>query len=85
LPVVSNIKKVEHKVVANVKGGKKVTAKLNYTSDHGPVNAREWQSVNATVSDGTIVAELPSKEVTAWFLTVTDKRNATISSEVFLE
>jgi dienelactone hydrolase len=85
LPVVSHVKKIEQKIVANFKGGRNVTAKLNYTSDHGPVNAREWQSVAATVSDGTIVAELPSKEVTAWFLTVTDKRNATISSEVFLE
>ena len=62
-----------------------ITAKLNYTSDHAAINAREWQSVPATVADGKITAELPTKEVTVWFLTITDERNATVSSEVFFK
>jgi hypothetical protein len=62
-----------------------MTAKLNFTNDRAPVNEHEWQTQPATISAGAINAELPSNEITAWFLTVTDDRNATISSEVFFK
>jgi dienelactone hydrolase len=85
LPVIDDVKRVEQKVVAKYETSGKVTASLNFTADHKPVNEHEWQTLPATIGDGTIVAELPSQEITAWFLTVTDDRNTTISSEVFFK
>jgi dienelactone hydrolase len=85
LPVISDVRRSDEKVTAKYKSDGKLTAKLNYTTDHAEVNAHEWQSQPATVSDGAIVAELPTKEITAWFLTVTDDHNATTSSEVFFK
>jgi dienelactone hydrolase len=83
--VIEEVTRDKQKVVAKCKSDGKVTAKLNFTTDHAPVNEHEWQTQPATISDRTIVTDLPSKEVTAWFLTVTDDHNATISSEVFFK
>ncbi len=85
LPVITDVKKDGQKVVAKFKTDGKVTAKLNFTSDHGPFDKREWNSQPTSVEGGTITAELPSQEITAWFITVTDDRNATVSSEVFFK
>jgi len=85
LPLIKDAKRTEQKIVAKYKSDGKVTATLNFTTDQAAVNEHDWQSQPATTSDGAIAAELPSKEITAWFLTVTDDRNATISSEVFFK
>ena len=73
--------------------GKKVTASvrsvvpvkaaaLHYTTDLGTWNAREWKTVLATLdAKGAIAAELPAGDGITWFLTVTDERGATVSSE----
>ena len=85
LPMITDVKKTEQKVIAKYKSDGKVTANLHYTSDHSAVNEHEWQSQPAAANDGSIAAELPSKEITAWFLTVTDDRNATVSSDVYFK
>jgi dienelactone hydrolase len=86
LPEVNEVKKAGHKVVAKFKAGGGVTGKLNFTSDQGDFEKREWQSQPATIRDDAAIAELPSETtVTAWFLTITDEHNATISSEVFFK
>jgi hypothetical protein len=59
------------------------SAALNCTTDNGPWQKRAWQVLPAIVdSDGrSISAELPAQDGITWFLTVTDERGATVSSE----
>jgi dienelactone hydrolase len=85
LPEINEVTRKEQKIAAKYKSDGKVTAALNFTTDQAAVNEHEWQSEPATINDGIIVAELPSKEITAWFLTVTDDCNATTSTEVFFK
>jgi dienelactone hydrolase len=86
LPQVTEVKRTGQKVIAKFKAEVQVTAKLNFTRDQGDFEKREWQSLQLRVSGDTVFADLPSeKEITAWFLTITDDHNATVSSEVFFE
>lgn len=59
-----------------------VSAKLHYTTGAGPVNKREWESISAQVEGKVIDSPSPPDEATIWFVTATDKRGATVSSEV---
>jgi len=61
---------------------KLVSASLIYTTQTGPINKRQWQTVPAEVQGRRITAKAPPQEATIWFLTVTDSRNAVISSEL---
>lgn len=59
------------------------SAALHYTTDFKPWRDREWHSVPAHL-DATgriIVAELPVSHGITWFLTATDERGATVSTE----
>jgi hypothetical protein len=47
-----------------------------------PVNKLDWESVPARVEGKFIISPTPPDEATIWFLTVTDSRGATISSEL---
>jgi PhoPQ-activated pathogenicity-related protein len=85
LPAIDEVTRDEQKIAAKYKSDGKVTATLNFTTDQAAVNEHEWQSQPATISDGAINAELPSKEIKAWFLTITDDHSATTSSEVFFK
>ncbi len=85
LTVVGPVERTEQNITTKCQSKGKLTAQLNYTSDQGPFKDRKWHSVPAEVSDGKIMAKLPSQKLTAWFLTVTDDRNATVSSKVFFE
>jgi hypothetical protein len=58
-----------------------VSAKLHYTTGTGPINKLEWQSISAHIQDGFIDSSSPPDGARIWFLTVTDKRGATVSSE----
>lgn len=55
-------------------------AALHYTADKGAWQQREWKSLPATLSDGTITATLPTA-ATVWYLAVKDSRGITVSSE----
>ena len=60
------------------------SAAIHWTTDEGPINRRAWQTAEAKVGDGTISAKAPPEKATAWFLTATDERGATVSSRVEL-
>lgn len=59
-------------------------AKLNYTTDTGLRSKRVWKTVPATISGKSITAPKPPAEANAWFITVTDERDAMVSTEVVL-
>jgi dienelactone hydrolase len=58
-----------------------VQASLHYASGSGPINTREWTTVPAVIEDAGIAAALP-EDAAVWFLTATDERDLTVSSEV---
>jgi dienelactone hydrolase len=57
---------------------------LHSTTGDGPVNKRTWTSTPARIEGDTLHAPAPEDGVTAWFLTATDSRGATVSSSVTL-
>ncbi len=57
-------------------------AELNYTTDTGLRSKREWKSVLATIKGGTITTPKPPAEANTWFITVTDERDAMVSTVV---
>lgn len=57
-------------------------AELFYTTDAGPLLNRHWQSIEATVVDGKAVTASIPAGASIWMLTVTDSRNAMISTGV---
>jgi dienelactone hydrolase len=56
-------------------------AELHWTTDSGPWQKRKWQSQSVRFESGKISARLPDKKPTVFFVSITDKRNATVSSE----
>lgn len=62
--------------------GKLLKAEMHLTTDAGPINKRQWTTQPAKLESDEVTAAVPTKEVTAWFLTVTDERGAIISSRV---
>ena len=61
---------------------KLVSATLHYTTETGPINKRQWQTIPGQVEGSRITAKAPPAEATIWFLTVTDERGAVVSSEL---
>lgn len=58
------------------------SAALHYTTDTGLRSARKWITVPAKLEGTTITAALPPPEANTWFLTVTDERDAMVSTVV---
>lgn len=59
-----------------------VKAELYFTSESGLRSNRKWNSKECAISDGMIIAKgLPAKANT-WIITLTDTRNAMVSTEV---
>jgi len=56
-------------------------AQLHFTADTGNWHERNWQSVDAKWVGQKVVAQLPSQRPLVCFLTVTDDRGATVSTE----
>ena len=54
---------------------------LHYTTDAGKWIDREWHSLEASVDGGGVTAALPSGRPLVCFLTITDERGATVSTE----
>jgi hypothetical protein len=55
-------------------------AQLNYTTDTGPWQKREWTTIPATIKGKTIRATLPTTNLT-YFISATTTDNLRISSE----
>ncbi len=60
-------------------------AELNYSIDGGLRSKREWTSVPATITDNVVAAAQPPTGTNTWFFTITDERDAMVSSEVIFE
>lgn len=58
------------------------SAHLHYTTGTTPINKLQWQTVPATIEAEQIVAPAPPDEAKIYFLTVTDNRQAIVSSEL---
>ncbi len=57
------------------------SAALHYTTDGGPWPKRKWQTREVKVDGTTVRAELPEGRPLVYFLTLTDERKATVSTE----
>jgi dienelactone hydrolase len=56
-------------------------AQLHYTTETVTWNQRTWHSTAAQVKEGVVRATLSADDASACFLTVTDSRGATVSTE----
>ena len=59
-------------------------AELHYTSDTGLRSKRTWKSIPATIHANTITAPIPPADANTWYISVTDERDAMVSTEVIL-
>jgi dienelactone hydrolase len=88
LPEIGSLKVAGREMSAAVKSKLSVKkAELHFTIDKGPLVNRKWQSQPASFSAKTkvLTAEIP-KNATLWLVSVTDSRDALVSSEpVFVE
>ena len=57
------------------------SARLHFTTDTGEWGDRTWQSREAVLNGSEIKAELPAARPLLYFLTVTDRRGATVSTD----
>ena len=74
---------IDGKVRAKVKSKMVLTsANLRYTTGTMPINKLDWENVPACIEGEFIVSSAPPENATIWFLTVTDNRQATVSSEL---
>ena len=83
LPIIGPIEVGETQLVASVNSKTKLLkAELHFTIEdlRGDAKARKWVTKPATIADGSITADLPPAEATAWFLTLTDERSTLVSS-----
>jgi dienelactone hydrolase len=58
------------------------SAQLNYTSDNGPRSQRNWITVPATIAGKLITAPKPPPEANTWYVTISDERDAMVSTTV---
>ena len=57
------------------------SAALHYTTDEGPWQKRKWQTREVKVEGEVVRADLPEARPLVYFLTLTDDRKATVSTE----
>ncbi len=60
-------------------------AELHYTTETGLRSKRQWITVPATIVGTTITAPKPPAEANTWFITLTDERDAMVSTEVMFQ
>lgn len=86
LPAIFGPEISDGRVCASVKSKVALaSANLHYTTGTVPINKLDWETVSARIEDGKVIASVPPDNATIWFLTVTDDRDAIVSSElVFL-
>lgn len=84
LPVVGDITIAAGRATTTATSPLKLkSASLHATTDTGPINQRTWQSIAATIDGEKITVDAPVAGATAWFVTVTDERDAVASSRVY--
>jgi cephalosporin-C deacetylase-like acetyl esterase len=59
-------------------------AALHYTTDGAAINKRNWKTITATINGDDISVEAAPAEATVWFITVTDERDALVSSRIMI-
>jgi dienelactone hydrolase len=70
-------------VKASIKSETKITkAELHYTTETGLRSARKWQSIPAKLNEGTATATGLPGAANTWLMTITDDRDALVTSEV---
>jgi dienelactone hydrolase len=57
-------------------------AELKYTTDLGLRSKRTWKSVPAAVEGKTITAPKPPADANTWFISITDERDAMVTTTV---
>ena len=83
LPVLDDLVLKDGKASIKWSGTEKITrAELHHTTDRADINKRKWTSTPAMIEGHTVSASVPSKQTSAWFLTVQDDRGAIVSSRV---
>ncbi|MBI1348242.1 alpha/beta fold hydrolase [bacterium] len=63
---------------------KLIKGELHFTTGTEPINKRTWETVAADLGDSMLTVKAPPGHTTAWFLTITDERQATISSPIVI-
>lgn len=58
-----------------------ISAAVHFTTDVGPWKERKWQTRPAKIDGNILRAELPEGRPLVYFLTLTDERKATVSTE----
>ena len=82
LPKLSPMETADGKVAATFTSKVPVASgQLHYTTDSGPWQERNWQSVDARLGDGAVEADLPAERPLVYYLSVTDRRDAMVSTE----
>lgn len=66
------------------KGGKARRARLHWTADSDVWQKRTWQSRDAQIDGNEIRTAIPSERPLTGFITLTDERGATVSTEHFV-
>ncbi|MBS0210062.1 MAG: acetylxylan esterase [Planctomycetes bacterium] len=87
LPMIERPKLVDGGVSASLSAAGALSgrsAELHYTVDDGPINKRTWKTVPAKKSCNTLSCEELPAEITAWFFTIKDAREAIVSSPVVI-
>ena len=85
LPNVTDPKLENGRVRVAVKSETKLKqAALHFTTDGDAINKRTWKTVAATIDGDTISVEAAPAEATVWFVTVTDERDALVSSRIMI-
>lgn len=59
-----------------------VSAELHYTTESGLRSKRKWETVDCQIANGVAFAKGLPAEANTWIITLTDTRNALVSSEV---
>jgi hypothetical protein len=83
LPTVTEQHKAGDRVLAKVSSKTDLTsANLHYTTGTTPINKLDWETIPARIEGSRVVSPAPPNEATIWFLTVSDNRDAVVSSEL---
>jgi hypothetical protein len=82
LPRIDKASRAKDRIEATFRAEKPVReAALHYTSDRGPWQSRKWKSEPIKIEGTTLRAPLPDARPLVYFVTITDERKATASTE----
>jgi len=82
LPTITKVERKGKQVEASFRSETPiVAAALHFTTDSGPWQKRKWQTRPAKLERDRATVELPPDRPLVYFMTLTDDRKATISTE----